>query len=78
MIKNTVLPKNHNNTHKKKQPASNISLLEFLKKGVETITQKSENALNKIHQKIIEEPNVYVLPPEVRKKMSSQDRTPRK
>lgn len=55
-----------------------MSLLDFLKKGIETISQKSEAALTKIHHKMIEEQNVYILPPEIRKKMSSQDRTPKK
>ena len=38
--------------------------------------QKSEGAINKIHAKIIEDPSVFVLPLENRKKMNSQGKSP--
>lgn len=74
MIRQGLLAKNSPPAQPKAKSEANLSILDFLKKGKEAIAQKADHALAKIYNKIIEEPNVYILPLEQRKRMSSQDR----
>ena len=53
-----------------------MSVFQFFKKAKETIEQRSHNALTKIQGKLVEDPSVYVLPPEIRKKITSSKKSP--
>lgn len=40
----------------------NLSIFSFFKQTIQIIKEKSDNAVNKIHAKLIEDPTVYKLP----------------
>lgn len=61
MIKQLHSLKSKANLNQKEKPSSNMSILSFFKKATESIVQKSEAALTKIHGKLIEDNMAFAI-----------------
>jgi hypothetical protein len=74
MIKSPYKSKKQHESPHKSSRNQKLSVFDFFKQATQTIKERSEHAVTKIHAKIIEDPTVYKLPLENRRKLRSQDK----
>lgn len=62
MIKPSHKLKKSSDSPQKNASNRDLSIFSFFKQTIQIIKEKSDNAVNKIHAKLIEDPTVYKLP----------------